>query len=163
MDLVELPGDLQLDVLPRHGEQMQHVLVQHPLRVVTVDDGADPELRLVWCAELANHDDVERRIEGTRYLVGDGYPTAGQPKDDGTLVLVGQQARRELAAGVGTILEQHGASSHVSIPRCSANQFDGEPRRRVERAGLLEEMGRGRHDRELFPAAEPRTGIAVHP
>ena len=83
VDLVELPSDLRLDVLPRHGELVQQVLVQHQLRVIAVDDGADPELRLVWCPELANHDDIERCIEGTRYLVGDGYPTAGSPRTTG--------------------------------------------------------------------------------
>ena len=71
-------------------ELVQQVLVQHPLRVVTVDDGADPELRLVRRAELANHDDVERRVEGTCYFVGDRYPAAWQPQHDGMLVLVAQ-------------------------------------------------------------------------
>lgn len=77
VDLLELSCDLRLDV--RALEHLDEVLVQHRLRMVAVDDGAEAELWPLRGADLAGYDDVER----TRDLVGDGHAATGTPGTTG--------------------------------------------------------------------------------
>jgi hypothetical protein len=73
-------------------------------------DGADGKLRLLGRAELANHPDVERSVEGAGDLIGHGNTAARQGEDEEIgMAGEGGEALGEKLSGVGAVVEVHGA------------------------------------------------------
>jgi hypothetical protein len=68
---------------------------------------ANRKLRITWCAEFPDEHDLELAAE----CVGDDPAhwdsSAGNGQDEGVLVPIAFEARRQLARGVGPVLERH--------------------------------------------------------
>jgi hypothetical protein len=95
--LVEVgPGEPQ----SRHGR-----LVEQGDGVLT--DRTDAVLGVPGRTDLAHEDDVERRVETLRHLVGDRHPAAGQREHERIVVREAVQLLREPATGVAAILVGH--------------------------------------------------------
>ena len=65
LDLLELLADLRRDVVGRGAGEPLELRIEDDLRVLAVDDGADPQLRMARRAELAHEQDVERRVSAS--------------------------------------------------------------------------------------------------
>ena len=81
----------------------QRLAVEHPHTILA--DGTHPELRLEGNAELADDDDVERRVQGTRDFEPDWDTSAWKRKDHGPLASKMHQAIREQPSRLTPIVE----------------------------------------------------------
>ena len=95
----------------------QHVAVLHPHPALA--DRTHGELGLEGHAQLAHHDDVERRPQRRGHLVRHRHPASGKPEHHGVPLHPGpQQGLGQLAAGVRPVEEPHGPS--LGAPSCGA-------------------------------------------
>ena len=88
---VEAPAALDLRQFARAGALEKgviragapaHLLVDHRLRVLAVDDGAERHFRRARCTDLAHQDKVERGAQGSGDLERDRHAAARQRVDD---------------------------------------------------------------------------------
>ena len=105
LDFRELPLFLGIDVAGWRADSAYDVRVQHQLRVLPVDDGAEPQLLMPRRADLAHQQHVERRTERLSHLEPHRYPAARQGQHNRPAAFIVGQRRGQLAAGVAAILE----------------------------------------------------------
>ena len=75
------------------SDQADDVVIADGQRFDAVDHRTHGELRLLWHADLARDDEVERRAQGRRNLAGDRHAAARQGEHDRVLVAVVGQGR----------------------------------------------------------------------
>jgi hypothetical protein len=100
-----------------HLDRGEHVAAhQRAAHQVAVDDpnaaladGTHRQLGLEGQAELADDDDVERRIERPGDLEGDRHATTWQPQNDYILATEALQPLCQPTARIGPVHERHGS------------------------------------------------------
>jgi len=104
VDLTTLRCGKSSDVVVSQPERFHEPLIkdQHIVR----SDRPYPKLFMTWCPELADDDDVERRVQRDGDLVRDHDAPAWQPEDVRVLVIPRADALGEDAAGLGPIGEE---------------------------------------------------------
>jgi hypothetical protein len=91
-------------------------------------DGADAELGLARRPQLARDEDVQRRVEGPRYLVPYGDPSAREGEDHGALVPVRGEPLCQPPAGVLPVPERWRSVEHPQKPpQRAASTLDHDP------------------------------------
>ena len=83
------PGLQERHARPGHRA---HLLVDHELRLIAIDDSGEGEFRLAGGADLADHDQVEGRVQHLGDLDSDGHAAAWQGVDHGPVSLERQKA-----------------------------------------------------------------------
>jgi len=103
VDLTTLRCGKSSDVVVSQPQRFHEPLVkdQHIVR----SDRPYPKLFMTWCPELADDDDVERRVQRGGDLVRDHDAPAWQPEDVRVLVIPRADALGEDAAGLGPVGE----------------------------------------------------------
>src|SRR6185312_14042579 len=97
LDLACFPHDLFLDVGLRYAELGHDVAIDEALDRISLNDRAEPEFGLIRRADLADQDDVERRLEPFSDLIAHREAAARQRKHHRTSILVDQELRRKPA------------------------------------------------------------------
>jgi hypothetical protein len=98
-----LVGTLKISVV-RAGNPL-HLFVDHGLRVLAFDDGAERHFWRTRRTDLAHQNEIERGVQGARDFQSHRHPTTRQRIDDGAIKLHRDQPGRQLAACIGPIQE----------------------------------------------------------
>jgi len=81
----------------------QRLLVDHDLGMIAIDHRGDGQLRLIGRADLAHHQQVQRRVQRARHLGRHRHATARQCQHDGIGQLQRGHTVREQPPGLDTI------------------------------------------------------------
>ena len=113
LDLRKFPctGALEKDVV-RAGAAA-HLLVDHRLGVLAVDDGAERHFRRAGGTDLSHEDKVERGTQGAGDLERDRHAAPRQRVDNRPLQRHRQQPCRQLPASIGSVFEPEAGEPHA--------------------------------------------------
>ena len=117
LDLGQLAPLFLFDVGGGRPYLADYLLVQHQMRLIAVDDRADPELGMTRGADLAHEQDIERRTQRLRDLEADRHAAARQGEHDRVVLLVAGQRLREQPSGLAPILEKRPEKRHFRLLR----------------------------------------------
>ena len=128
LDLGLLRGDLALEVCVAHAQAAHHPAVEHPY---PRRDGADRELGIPRCPDLAGHDDVERRAERPGGGLAHDHAAARDREHDRVRAGEWTQGLPQPLAGLRAVGEDHGRSASPCDSSISRRESSSSSLRRL--------------------------------
>lgn len=82
---------------------LPHVLVDHGLWVVAIDNRSHGQFRGAGCTNFANQHEIERRFQGACDFQAHGHAAARQGIDHGACQVHRRKPGRQQTAGIGSV------------------------------------------------------------
>ncbi len=162
LELEPFPHRNGFDGSSRNPELIDDVFAEHSNAAAR--DCAHRELRMTGNAELADEEDVERRIQRSSYFERHRYSATGKCEhSDVVAIRVRLEAGRELASRVGSIGETHMRSLRVGDPpwrHCEGGEAGRHTGRCNACAQRLQEL---LHDQRIDPLAVELSLFTIDP
>ncbi|MCY1305587.1 hypothetical protein D9M70_554010 [compost metagenome] len=101
--------------------------IENQFRLLAVDQRAEPEFRVPRCADLAHDQDVERRADANRDLIGNRHAAARQRHQQRIDQRLARDRLSELPSGIRPVFEEPCSRKHLISPRFPPPPRVGSP------------------------------------